>query len=183
MVKEFTVTVFTENHIGLLQQISIVFTRRKINIESLTVSESHIKGIHCFTIVVNITLEKVIQVVKQIEKLIDVLKSFYYSTENLVVQEVALYKIEAKAIENDDEFARLIRNNNARILFMNKEYIVIEKTGYKKETQAMLEVLRPLGVLEFVRSGRVAITKPMKELTVHIKEKQEAHKYDFVEAC
>jgi len=98
--KQYTITAFTENHIGLLNKITIVFTRRKINIESLTVSESQIKGIHSFTIVVNSTKETVEKVVKQIDKLVEVIKAFYYEEEQLIAQELALYKMPMAAISS-----------------------------------------------------------------------------------
>ena len=69
--KQFTICIFTENKIGLLNRISIIFTRRKINIESLTTSESEIKNVYPFTIVVNMTEENIVKVVKQMEKQIE----------------------------------------------------------------------------------------------------------------
>lgn len=170
-IKEFTINVFSENHIGLLNRLTIVFTRRKINIESLTVSESHIPGIHCFTIVVNSTEDMVRKVVLQIEKLVDVLKSFFYTIDQIIYQEIALYKIPTSELTGAIGIENLTREYSVRILEVTPEYTVIEKTGHKTETQELLERLKPHNLLEFIRSGRVAITKPMKELTVHLEEK------------
>ncbi len=175
--KLFTIAVFTENHIGLLNQVTIIFTRRKINIESLTVSESQIKGIHSFTIVVESFDEQVRKVVAQLDKLIEVIKAFYYQEEDVVSQEIALYKMPISAIEDGIDMGRFIRNNNARILDMHKEFFVIEKTGTTEETQELLEKLRPFGLLEFIRSGRIIITKPMKVLEKYMQEKYESHDY------
>jgi len=172
---QYTIVVFTENKIGLLNHVTIVFTRRKINIESLTVSESEIKGIHSFTIVINSTKEAVEKVVGQLERLVEVMKAFYYENDELISQEIALYKIPFSAIENGVEMGRFLRNNDARILEIQKEYIVIEKTGLYKETQDLLEKLRPFGLLEFVRSGTIVITKPMKSLETYIKELDDKH--------
>lgn len=174
--KQYTITAFTENHIGLLNKITIVFTRRKINIESLTVSESQIKGIHSFTIVVNSTKETVEKVVKQIDKLVEVIKAFYYEEEQLIAQELALYKMPMAAIKMIN-MGRFIRENNARILDMQQEYFVIEKTGTAEQTQELLEKLRPLGILEFIRSGRVIITKPMKTLDEYMDEKDQSYSF------
>ncbi|MDA3882875.1 MAG: acetolactate synthase small subunit [Bacteroidales bacterium] len=176
--KQYTIAVFTENHIGLLNKITIVFTRRKINIESLTVSESQVEGIHSFTIVINATEEKVQKTVAQIGKLVEVIKAFYYEEEQIHAQEIALYKMPADAIQRGIDMGRFIRENNARILDMTPEYFVIEKTGTKVETQLLLEKLKPYNVLEFIRSGRVIITKPMKPLVQYMKEKHDA--YDYV---
>ena len=89
----YTVTVYSENQVGLLNQISIIFTRRRLNIESLSVSASAIEGVHKFTITTWSDLDTMIKVVKQIEKKIDVLKAFYYTDDEIVYQEVALYKV------------------------------------------------------------------------------------------
>ena len=80
MKQTFTITAFSENHIGLLNRITIIFTRRRVNIETLTVSPSAIKGVHKFTIVVNETREMVEKVVKQIDKVVEVIKAFYRIT-------------------------------------------------------------------------------------------------------
>lgn len=175
--KQFTIAVFTENHIGLLNQVTIIFTRRKINIESLTVSESQIKGIHSFTIMVETYEDQVKKVVAQIDKLVEAIKAFYYHEDQIISQEIALYKMPTKAVENGVDMGRFIRNNNARILDMHNDYFVIEKTGTKEETQELLEKLRPFGLLEFIRSGRVVITKPMKVLEKYMHEKYESHEY------
>ena len=174
--KQYTITAFTENHIGLLNKITIVFTRRKINIESLTVSESQSKGIHSFTSVVNSTKEAGEKVVKQIGKLVEVIKAFYYEEEQLIAQELALYKMPMAAIKMIN-MGRFIRENNARILDMQQEYFVIEKTGTAEQTQELLEKLRPLGILEFIRSGRVIITKPMKTLDEYMDEKDQSYSF------
>ena len=93
MEQLYTFTVFTENRVGLLNQISIIFTRRSVNIESLSVSPSSIPGIHKFTITANCDTDMAQKIVMQIEKRIDVLKAFVYTDADLVYQEIALYKV------------------------------------------------------------------------------------------
>ncbi|MCB0275250.1 MAG: acetolactate synthase small subunit [Calditrichaeota bacterium] len=165
MKQPFTISVFTENHIGLLNRITIIFTRRHINIESITASESEVEGIHRFTIAVVENRELVEKVVKQIEKQVEVLKAFFNTEEEIFYQEIALYKIPTNALGNGVSMESLVREHRARVLSMEEEFVIIEKTGHKEETQALLEELRPLGVLEFVRSGRVAIRRPMHKIT------------------
>jgi len=116
MKKPYTITIFTENHIGLLNRITIIFTRRHLNIESLTVSESELAGIHRFTIVSNTTEQMVKKVVKQIEKLVEVLRSSYYTEDEIIHQEIALYKVPTSSLANGDNVERIIREHNARIL-------------------------------------------------------------------
>lgn len=175
MVRKYTISIYTENFIGLLNRITIIFTRRHINIESVTVSESEVKGVHRYTIVAKTTEEQVEKVVKQIEKSVEVIKAFYFTNEETIFQEIALYKVSTKEINKGRNFERLIRDHHARILTMESEFVVIEKTGHKEETQDLLLQLQPFGVLEFARSGRVAITKPMKEFSAYLREIEESH--------
>ncbi len=163
MKQEYIINAYSENSIGLLNRITIIFTRRKVNIDSLTVSESAIAGISKFTIVVNEEEEKVINIVKQIEKLIEVLKAFYHTNEEMIFQEIALYKVLTQALMKSDQIEQMVRNHNARILEITNEYTVIEKTGHKEETQALFNDLNQFGVLQFIRSGRIAITRSTVE--------------------
>jgi acetolactate synthase-1/3 small subunit len=164
MKDSYTITAFSENHIGLLNRITIIFTRRQVNIESLTVSQSSIKGIHKFTIVVNEEQDKVEKVVKQIDKLVEVLKAFYHPDSEIVHQEIALYKVPTEELLKSTTLEQTIRKHNARILEITPDYTVIEKTGHNDETQELFEQLSQYGVLQFTRSGRVAVTKLKEEL-------------------
>ena len=171
MEQEYTITAFSENSIGLLNRVTIIFTRRHINIESLNVSESAIKGVHKFTIVVNSTPEKIEKVTKQIDKLVEVLKAFYHTNDEIIQQEIALYKVPTEALMKSLEIENLVRNSGARILEITPDYTVIEKTGYKSETQDLFLKLNKYGVTQFTRSGTVAVTKNPKELlTEYLKE-------------
>jgi len=151
--KQYTVVVFTEDKVGLLNRITIVFTRRHINIDSLTTSESEVKGIFRYTIVVRTTEKVMNNVVAQIEKLTEVLKAFACTEDEVIHQEIALYKIATDKIVSQDVIGKVIRLSNARIIELEKDYIVIEKIGYKHETQELFEQLEPYGILQFARSG------------------------------
>ena len=169
MQNKYTITVFTENITGIMSRVVSVFTRRHVNIESLTTSKSSMKGIHRFTIVVNISKEMVIKLVAQLDKQIEVLKAFYYEDDEVVFQEIALYKVPTHVFMNSTKVERLIRKHFARILEIQQEYIVIEKTGHPNETEALLQELEKIGIYEFVRSGRVAIVRPMERLNKYLK--------------
>jgi acetolactate synthase-1/3 small subunit len=175
---EYTLSLFTENHIGLLNQVTIIFTRRQINIESITASESAVQGVHLFTIVVNTTESLIDKVAKQIEKLVDVLKVFVHKTNEIIYQEIALYKVKTEELLASNKIESIVRSNNARFLEITPYFVVIEKTGHKHETQSLLEQLEEYGVLQFVRSGRVAITKQEKELGTYLKEMDEANGFN-----
>ena len=159
MEQEYIITVFSENKVGLLSQITTVFTCRNVNIESLTTSESALAGIHKFTIVVRTDPEKIEKLARQVEKRIDVLKVFVFTSDEVVQQEIALYKVtRSRNVE------QLVRRHNVRILEIDDDYIVVEKTGYKSETRELFGLLQPYGVQQFVRSGTVAIVKSRREL-------------------
>lgn len=172
MKQEFIITVYSENHIGLLSRITLIFTRRKMNIESLTVSESAIPGVFKFTIVVKETRDRVWKVVGQLEKVVDVMKAFYHTNEEMIYQEIALYKVPIEALYESDQVEKMVRKASARILEITREYVVIEKTGHKEETQALFEDLNQFKVLQFIRSGRIAITRdPIERLSEFLKER------------
>ena len=161
----YTITVFSENTVGVLNQITTIFTRRQLNIESLSVSPSAIDGIHKFTITTFVDSEEsVIKLVKQIDKRVDVLKAYFNTDEELVYQEIALYKIETAKLVATSNIEKLVRKHNARILDVSDHSTIIQKTGHYEDTQALFEELsESIGVLQFIRSGRVAITKSRVE--------------------
>jgi acetolactate synthase-1/3 small subunit len=170
MKQQFTISVFTEDQIGLLNRVSIIFTRRHINIESIAASESELKGIHRYTIVVTEEEELIVKVTKQLNKQVDVVKAFYHPIDEIVYQEIALYKVPTSVLSAGGKVEKIVRKHNARLLSVELAYTIIEKTGHKKDTQLLFNELEPYGIMEFVRSGRVAITKPMKQLKEYLKE-------------
>ncbi|MDR0836252.1 MAG: acetolactate synthase small subunit [Tannerella sp.] len=160
----YTITIFSENTVGLLNQVTIIFTRRGLNIETLSVSRSAIEGIHKFTITVFADEDTIIKVVKQIDKRVDIVKSYYNTNEDLVYQEIALYKISTEKLLSLGSIEDIIRRYNARILEMTDIWVVLEKTGHYEETQALFKELSDkTGVLQFIRSGGIAITKSKVE--------------------
>src|ERR1700753_1926886 len=170
MKQEFTITVYTENQVGLLTRISIMFSRRKINVDSLNTSPSEIEGIHRFTIVINEFEEVVRKLCRQIEKQVEVLKVYFNTNEEIVWQELALYKVPTDIIAEKVKVERLLREHGARAVVIRKDYTVFEATGQREETDRLVEVLAPLGLIEFVRSARVAIIKDSSGFHEKLKE-------------
>ncbi len=168
----FTISVFTENQVSLLHQISMIFSRRCLNIESLSVSACSIPGVHKFTITCKSTHEMMEHVVKQIEKRIDVIKAFLHTDDEIVFQEVALFKVPTVSVLQSN-IEDIVRVNGARVLEIHPEYTVFEKTGHTVEIKQLFEKLKPLGLRQFVRSGRIAVTKAPMELVDEYLEKQE----------
>jgi acetolactate synthase-1/3 small subunit len=161
MKKRFTLSIFTENIVGILNQVTIIFTRRHINIESIVVSESEIDGIHRYTLVVCETEDVVRKAVLQLEKQIDIIKALYHEDDDVIFQEIALFKLAGDVLAKNGEAEKIVRKHFARIISVEKDFIVLE--------QKLFNELKPYGVLEFVRSGRIAITKPMKTLETIMK--------------
>lgn len=158
-VQEYNITVYTENQIGLLTRIAIIFSRRKINIESLNTSPSEIESIHRFNIVINESESVVRKLCRQIEKQVEVLKVYYNTNEDVIWQEMALYKVPTDQIAEKALVERLLRENGARAVVIRHDYTVFETTGHREETDALIEKLQPYGLIEFVRSARIAIIK------------------------
>ena len=159
MRTEYTITVYTENQVGLLNRIAIIFSRRKINVESLNVSPSEVSGIHRFTIVINETEEVVSKLCRQIERQVEVLKAYYNTNDQIIWQEMALYKVPTDAVAEKMKVERLLRECGARAVVIRKDYTIFETTGQREETDRLIQVLEPYGLIEFVRSARVAIIK------------------------
>jgi acetolactate synthase-1/3 small subunit len=170
MKQEYTVTVYTENQVGLLNRIAIIFSRRKINIESLNTSPSEIESVHRFTIVINETEEVVRKLCRQIEKQVEVLKAYYNTNEEIVWQELALYKVPTDVIAEKVKVERLLRQFGARAVLIRKDYTVFETSGHREETEGLIKALEPYGLIEFVRSARVAIIKTSNGFHEKLKE-------------
>lgn len=180
MKQEYTITAFTENQIGLLNRIAIMFSRRKINIESLNTSPSEIEGIHRFTIVIQEMEEVVKKLCRQIEKQVDVLKAYYNTNEEIVWQELALYKVPTDEIAEKVKVERLLREHGARAVVIRKDYTIFETSGHREETDKLIAVLEPFGLIEFVRSARVAIIKSSKGFHEKLKEFEQTEPSDEV---
>src|ERR1700712_1408374 len=168
--QEYTISVYTENHIGLLNRIAIIFSRRKINIESLNVSPSEVPGIHWFTVVINETEEVVKKLVRQVEKQVEVLKAYYNTNEEIIWQELALYKVPTDIIAESVKVERLLRQHGAKAVVIRKDYTVFEVAGQREETNNLIKVLEPYGLIEFVRSARIAIIKNSNGFHEKLKE-------------
>lgn len=160
MEKEnFTVSVYTENNIGLLSRIAAIFLKRHINIESITASKSEVSEVMRFIIVVEVTREQVKKIVGQLEKQIEVIKAFYHTDDELIYQETALYKVRSSDFVDDFNIQDFIKETNARIVTVSPEFFVIEKTGKRHQTENLYEKLKPYGLMQFVRSGTIAVSK------------------------
>lgn len=157
--QEYTLTIYTENQVGLINKIAIMFSRRKINLESLNTSPSEIPNIFRFTLVVKESETVVKNLVRQLEKIVDVFKVFYNTNDQIVWQQMALYKVPTETIMKDVKVERLLRQYGANAVVIRKDYTVFETTGQEEEINNLLNELHKYGLIEFVRSSRIAIIK------------------------
>lgn len=177
----YTITIFSENTVGVLNQITSIFTRRQINIETLSVSPSAIDGIHKFTITAYASCDEAMKkLVRQIDKRVDILKSYYNTDSELVHQELALYKLATEKVMEHGSVEYFIRKYNIRVLEISKDCVVFLKAGHYAETQALFdELAKTVGVLQFIRSGRIAITKsPVERLSDMLLKREKERERD-----
>ncbi len=157
--EKFFLSVYTENRSGLLNRVTTTFVKRHLNIESITCCESEVEGVFRYTIELITTRENMRKLAGQLEKQVDVVKAYFHGQEEVIMQEIALYKITPEFLYKKD-FQGLLREQGGAIMHVDKEFAVIEKRGTQEETQKLHNDLAEYGLLQFVRSGRVAITRP-----------------------
>jgi len=169
----YTISVYSENNVGLLNRISGIFLKRHINVESLNVSKSEIDNVSKFTIVIHATEEWTRKIVGQIEKQVEVIKAYYHTDEETIFQESALFKIASNLLFDERQIQNIIKDSHAQIVTVSRDFFVLAKTGRRHEVDEMYEALEPYGIMQFVRSGRIAVTKatmPISEILAAFQE-------------
>lgn len=156
---QYTIITLTENKPGILYRMADMFLRRKVNIESLTVSEIEHIGVSRFTIVVNAEADQIDKIVKQLYKIIEVVKVYESTNDQLLYKELAFFKVATDTGQKRRDVEDLARLFNAKIIHVARAHVVIEQTGTEEEVDSLYEMLRPYGMKEFTRSGRIAIRK------------------------
>ena len=161
----YTLIIFSENVAGLLNQITSVFTRRQINIESLNVSASSIEGLHRYTITCFCDKDTIRKMVGQIEKKIGVVRAHCFTSDDIFIQETALFKVSTPKMLEHREISKIIRIHSAKIVEVNPTYAIVTKDGMTEEILSLFNSLMQWDcVLQYVRSGAIAITKNKREL-------------------
>ena len=174
-IKQYTVSVYTENNIGLLNRISAIFQRRHINIESMNISQSEIEGVSRFTILVNMTEDQIKKIIGQIEKQIEVIKAYYHTDDDTIYQESCMFKIKSDLLFEDRQIQNIIKESGAKIVTVNREFFVLEKSGRRHEIELLHRELSTFGIMQFVRSGRIAVTKDEMRISEILKSFQEEY--------
>ena len=171
--KWYTITIYSENTVGLLNRISGIFLKRHINIESFTASKSEIDNVTKFVIVVCTDESQIVKITKQIEKQIDVIRAFYHTDEETIFQESALFKIKSNLLFDERQIQNIIKESNAQIVTVSRDFFVLAKTGRRPEIDSMYDALKEYGISQFVRSGRIAVTKDSLMISKLLNQLQE----------
>ncbi len=168
--KTFTISVYSENSVGLLHRISGIFVKRHIGIDSLNVSESEIEDVFRFVIVVHTTEEWVKRIVGQIEKQVEVIRAYYHTDEETIFQETALFKIKSDLLFDERQIQNIIKDSHSEIVTVARDFFVISKSGRRREIEELYGQLKPFGIMQFVRSGRISVSKTAMPITELLKE-------------
>jgi len=168
--EKFTISIYSENNLGLLNRIATIFLKRHINVESLTVSGSEIENVSRFIIVVEITEEQVKKVIGQIEKQVEVIKAYYHTDEECIFLQTALFKIKSNLLFDERQIQNIIKNSNAQIVTVSPEFFVIMKSGRREEIDTLYDELHTFGIMQFVRSGRISVTKEEMKISELLRE-------------
>jgi acetolactate synthase-1/3 small subunit len=173
-IKFYTLLVYSENIAGILNQITAVFTRRQVNIESLNVSASSIQGVHKYTITAWSDENQIAKITKQIEKKIDVIKATFFTDEQLFIRETGLYKLATDIVLQNPKISKTIRHHDAKITEVNPTYIIVMKSGKTEDIMSLFNALNEFGcVLQYTRSGRIAVTRSTQEQVSEFLEQRE----------
>jgi aminotransferase len=157
--KQYTILIFTENKPGILYRIADVFLKRKINIDSLTVSEIEASGMSRFTVLVTETKLAVEKIVKQLYKIVEITKVIEKTDDQLIFKEIALIKVATKNPSQRREVEDVAYLFGAKIVYAGSTNLTIKKSGSEEEINSLYSLLKPFGIKEYVRSGRIALTK------------------------
>ena len=168
--KTFTISVYSENNVGLLNRISVIFLKRHINILSLNVSESEIENVSRFVIVVETNKKWVKNIVGQIEKQIEVIKAFYHIDDETIFLESAIFKINSSLLFDERQIQNIIKESHSEIVTVSRDFFVISKSGKRSEINELYDKLKPYGIMQFVRSGRISVSKQKMEITTLLEE-------------
>ena len=178
----YTILIYSENVVGILNLVTAVFTRNQINIESLNVSPSGIPNVHKYTVTVITDERQVQKLVKQIERKVDVIKANYYLEDDIFVSEVAIFKLSTNTILENPEISRIIRHSGAKILEMNETYTTLQTcTKPAMITELYKKLAKFKCILQYTRSGVVAITRAKVEKVSEFLKEQENQQLSFLE--
>ncbi len=159
-----TISVLVENKFGVLSRISSLFSGRGFNIESLSVAETMDTTVSRMTIVTKGSDQIIEQVTKQLNKLVDVIKVNDLTEEKFIDREMVLVKVDTEQAVKRDEVLRIVEIFRCKVADVSPKAYTIEVTGDEGKIKAIVDMLKPIGIKEIVRTGRIAITRGSKAL-------------------
>jgi acetolactate synthase-1/3 small subunit len=171
--KLYTVTIYTENNIGLLNRISAIFQRRHINVESINSSASEIENVTKWIMVVKLSEAQIKKIIGQIEKQVEVIKAYYHTEDEIIYQESCIFKMRSNLLFDERQIQNIIKESNAIIVTVNRDFFVIEKSGRKEEIELIYKALSAFGIMQFTRSGRIAVTKDEMKISTMLEAFQQ----------
>lgn len=152
-----TISVLVENRFGVLSHVSGLFSARGFNIDSLAVGETEDPTISRMTIVVDGDDRTLEQVMKQLNKLIDVIRVYDLTKKEFVERELLLIKVNIASSKERDEVLNIAKSMDAKVANAGKNSVIVEMTGDQKKVKSLIELLRPFGIKEMAQTGRVAL--------------------------
>jgi len=155
------ISVMVENKSDVLAKVAGLFSRRGFNIDSLSVGPTDDGSISRITIVVNAENHSIEQVTKQLHKLINVIKIQEMDPSNIVERELVLIKVSADS-KTRPEILEIVSIFRVNIVDVGKKTLIIEITGSNRKVKALEDLLRPFGILELIRTGKIACTRGVK---------------------
>jgi len=156
------ISVLVDNEPGVLSRISGLFSGRGFNIESLNVAETLDPSISRMTLVTRGNVQIVEQIIKQLNKQVNVIKVLELTGSDYVEREMALIKVTAETTSRA-EVLRIVDIFRGKVVDVSPKSFTLEITGDEKKIQAVIDLLVPIGIMEIVRTGKVAITRVRKE--------------------
>ena len=155
------ISVMVENKSGVLAKVAGLFSRRGFNIDSLAVGPTDNRSISRITIVVNAENHSIEQITKQLYKLINVIKIQELNPLNIVERELVLIKVSADS-KTRPEILEIVSIFRANIVDVGKKSLMVEITGSNRKIKALEDLLKPFGILELIRTGKIACTRGVK---------------------
>jgi len=156
-MSKFVIAVLVENKFGVLARVAGLFSARGFNIDSLAVGETEDADVSRMTIVVEADEKILEQVKKQLNKLIDVIKVQDLTGGEYVDRELLLIKVNAENTKIREKIVQVVDSTGAEIVDMGKKYLTVEESGDEHKIKALIELLRPYGIGEIVRTGKIAV--------------------------
>ena len=156
-----TISVLVENHFGVLARVSALFSARGYNIDSLCVGETEDSTVSRMTVVVRGDDNVLEQIIKQLYKLVDVIEVADLTDKDFVERELVMVKIGATSKQRS-EVIEIVSIFRAKVVDVSPKSMIVEVTGSEGKVEAFVDMMRPFGILELVRTGEIAIVRSLK---------------------